>query len=134
MRIEIWQDLTAEGRRAMLARPALANDEGLAARVAAIIERVRSEGDAALFDLTAKIDRVNLEGTIDLVGDSTGVFNEQWGSAELAQRSARADLAPDQALPADTRLWAALQHASGGVWGGCVYDSDAIIAKLTGAK
>jgi histidinol dehydrogenase len=60
MRIEIWQDLTAEGRRAMLARPALANDASLAERVAAIIERVRSGGDAALLDLTAKLDRVEL--------------------------------------------------------------------------
>ncbi|HUL81574.1 MAG TPA: histidinol dehydrogenase [Gammaproteobacteria bacterium] len=60
MRIEIWQDLTAEGQRAVLARPALANDPSLAARVAAIIERVRSEGDAALLELTAKLDRVQL--------------------------------------------------------------------------
>jgi len=60
MRIEIWHDLTAEGRRAVLARPALANDASLATRVAAIIERVRSEGDAALLDLTAKLDRVEL--------------------------------------------------------------------------
>ena len=60
MRIEIWQDLTAEGRRAVLARPALANDATLTARVAAIIERVRNEGDAALLDLTAKLDRAEL--------------------------------------------------------------------------
>ena len=60
MRIEIWQDLTAEGRRDVLARPALANDETLAERVAAIIERVRNEGDSALLDLTAKLDRVEL--------------------------------------------------------------------------
>jgi hypothetical protein len=48
------------------------------------------------------------------------------------QRAPRPDLAPDAALPADTRLWAALQHASGGVWGGCVYDPDAVFAKLMG--
>ena len=60
MRIEIWQDLTAEGRRDVLARPALANDETLAERVAAIIERVRNEGDSALLELTAKLDRVEL--------------------------------------------------------------------------
>jgi histidinol dehydrogenase len=60
MRIEIWQDLTAEGRRGVLARPALANDATLAARVAAIIERVRSGGDAALRELTTKLDRVEL--------------------------------------------------------------------------
>ena len=30
-------------------------------------------------------------------------------------------------LPDDTRLWAALQRASGGTWGGCVYDVDRIV-------
>ena len=33
-------------------------------------------------------------------------------------------------LPADTKLWALLQNASGGVWGGCVYDVDAIEKRL----
>jgi putative YjhG/YagF family dehydratase len=80
------------------------------------------------------IDRNKLEGTVDLVGDATGDYGSNWGSAELLRREPRADLAADPALPADTRLWAALQHASGGVWGGCVYDPDAIIAQLTGAK
>jgi xylonate dehydratase len=78
------------------------------------------------------IDRAKLEGTIDLVGDATGEYSAEWGSAELAQRAPRPDLAPDAALPADTRLWAALQHTSGGVWGGCVYDPDAVFAKLMG--
>jgi xylonate dehydratase len=76
------------------------------------------------------IDRNNLEGTIDLVGDATGDHGSNWGAAELLRRAPRPDLTPDPALPADTRLWAALQHASGGVWGGCVYDPDAIAAKL----
>ncbi len=80
------------------------------------------------------IDRNKLEGTIDLVGDATGNHGPLWGSAELQARAPRPDLAPDPALPADTRLWAALQHASGGVWGGCVYDPDLIAAKLAGAK
>jgi hypothetical protein len=39
-------------------------------------------------------------------------------------------LAPHPALPDDTRLWAALQQASGGPWGGCVFDVDAIVEKL----
>jgi hypothetical protein len=34
-------------------------------------------------------------------------------------------------LPADTRLWAALQRVSGGTWGGCVYDVEAIIEALS---
>jgi len=78
------------------------------------------------------IDRVKLEGTIDLIGDTGGDHGVAWGIAELAQRGPRLDLAADPALPADTRLWAALQHASGGVWGGCVYDPDLIAAKLAG--
>lgn len=78
------------------------------------------------------IDRTKLEGTVDLVGDATGDHGPDWGTAELLRRPPRPDLAPDPGLPADTRLWAALQHASGGVWGGCVYDPDAIAAKLTG--
>ncbi|VTU01048.1 dehydratase : Dehydratase, YjhG/YagF family OS=Pedosphaera parvula (strain Ellin514) GN=Cflav_PD5388 PE=4 SV=1: ILVD_EDD [Gemmataceae bacterium] len=76
------------------------------------------------------IDRTKLEGSIDLVGDAGGDHGVFWGTAELARRTPRPDLAADPGLPADTRLWAALQHASGGVWGGCVYDPDLIAAKL----
>ena len=76
------------------------------------------------------IDRINLEGTIDLVGDAGGEHGPEWGTAELAKRGPRPDLHVDPQLPSDTRLWAALQHASGGVWGGCVYDVDAIARKL----
>jgi dihydroxyacid dehydratase/phosphogluconate dehydratase len=76
------------------------------------------------------IDRNKLEGSIDLIGDSTGDRDPDWGVTELARRAPRPDLAPDPALPADTRLWAALQHTSGGVWGGCVYDPEVIVDKL----
>jgi putative YjhG/YagF family dehydratase len=79
------------------------------------------------------IDRNALEGTIDLVReDANGVLLPE--SEALAQRLMRDDLAADAALPADTRLWAALQHVSGGTWGGCVYDADAIVRALTTAK
>ena len=40
------------------------------------------------------------------------------------------DIAPDPDLPPATRLWAALQNASGGTWGGCVYDVDEIVERL----
>jgi hypothetical protein len=52
------------------------------------------------------------------------------GARILARRAPRADLAPDPELPADTRLWAALQQVSGGIWGGCVYDADAVVKAL----
>jgi dihydroxyacid dehydratase/phosphogluconate dehydratase len=77
------------------------------------------------------IDRKTLRGSVDLVGDETGSHGPEWGTAELARRGPRPDLAPDPALPDDTKLWALLQNASGGVWGGCVYDADAIAARLT---
>ena len=76
------------------------------------------------------VDRTTLVGTVDLVGDATGHHGPEWGDAELTRRAPRPDLAPDPDLPADTRLWAALQHASGGVWGGCVYDPELIAARL----
>jgi putative YjhG/YagF family dehydratase len=76
------------------------------------------------------IDRNRLDGSVDLVGDASGVMSVAWGTAELARRSPRPDLAPDPGLPADTRLWAALQNASGGVWGGCVYDADKVAERL----
>jgi putative YjhG/YagF family dehydratase len=84
--------------------------------------------DGDIMDIA--IDSVNLHGTIDLVGDATGVRGVAWGTAELARRGPRPDLQADPALPADTKLWAVLQHASGGVWGGCVYDPDLIAARL----
>ena len=84
--------------------------------------------------IAVTIDRVNLTGSVDLVGDATGDHGPEWGRVELAKRLPRPDLAPDPQLPADTRLWAALQAASGGVWGGCVYDADAIAAKLASSN
>jgi xylonate dehydratase len=84
------------------------------------------------------IDRRNLLGTVDLVGipSEDGVeagirmLDPEEASRVLAQRPAHAGLRPRAGLPDDTRLWAALQQASGGVWNGCVYDVDRIIALL----
>jgi xylonate dehydratase len=76
------------------------------------------------------IDRQELTGTINLVGDAQEIFGAEEGARRLAARAPRADLRPHPALPDDTRLWAALVQASGGVWGGCVYDVDAIVSRL----
>jgi xylonate dehydratase len=72
------------------------------------------------------IDRTTLEGSVNLVVN--GSVEE--GTRTLESRPLRADLAPDPLLPADTRLWAALQNASGGTWGGCVFDVDRIVRAL----
>lgn len=76
------------------------------------------------------IDREHLRGSVDLVGHGEEEFGPKEGARILAGRPMRPDLAPDAALPEDTRLWAALQNAGGGTWAGCVYDVDAIVAAL----
>jgi dihydroxyacid dehydratase/phosphogluconate dehydratase len=76
------------------------------------------------------IDRDKLAGSVNLVGEQDVEFNAGEGARRLAERKPRADLKPHPDLPEDTRLWAALVEASGGVWGGCVYDTDRIVARL----
>jgi xylonate dehydratase len=77
-----------------------------------------------------EIDRNRLEGRVNLIGSGGTVFGAEEGTRLLAARAPRPDLAPDPDLPDDTRLWAALQAAGGGTWGGCVYDVDAIVERL----
>jgi len=76
------------------------------------------------------IDCRRLEGSIDLVGHGETIFGPDEGARLLAQRPPRPDLSPDPHLPGDTRLWAALQGVSGGAWGGCVWDVEAIVEAL----
>jgi dihydroxyacid dehydratase/phosphogluconate dehydratase len=78
------------------------------------------------------VDRRNLEGSINLVGRGGKAQGKAWGDAELARRPPPTDLRPHPDLPDDTRLWGALQAASGGTWGGCVFDVDTVVAKLRG--
>ncbi|MEO7838191.1 MAG: YjhG/YagF family D-xylonate dehydratase [Anaerolineales bacterium] len=74
------------------------------------------------------VDRANLTGQINLIGTQAGIRLTPFEAAELLeQRSPHPGLAPHPGLPDDTRLWAALQNASGGVWRGAIYDVDRII-------
>jgi len=73
------------------------------------------------------IDRSKLEGSVDLVGEGERRFSPEEGAQILERRAPHPGLAPDPALPADTRLWAALQRVGGGTWGGCVFDVERII-------
>ena len=81
--------------------------------------------------ISVVIDRNALVGSVNLMGSNNKTFNSEDGAKHLATRPPRADLKPHPSLPDDTRLWAALTQASGGVWGGCVYDTDAIVARLS---
>ncbi|MCS6776480.1 MAG: YjhG/YagF family D-xylonate dehydratase [Chloroherpetonaceae bacterium] len=77
------------------------------------------------------IDRRQLTGSVNLVGHGEQRYGAEEGTRILAQRPYRPDLAPDPDLPDDTRLWALLQSAAGGTWGGCVYDVEAIAARMS---
>ncbi|GIW80623.1 MAG: dehydratase [Gemmatales bacterium] len=78
------------------------------------------------------IDRNRLEGSLNLVGQGDAIFGAEAGKQILDSRPLHSDLRPDPDLPADTRLWAALQAVSGGPWGGCVFDVDTIVQRLLG--
>ncbi|ODS56411.1 MAG: dehydratase [Acidobacteria bacterium SCN 69-37] len=80
------------------------------------------------------IDRRTLDGSVNVVGEAGVALDRDEATRRLAARPLRDDLRPDRALPDDTRLWAALQAASGGVWGGCVYDVDAIVKVLEAGR
>jgi putative YjhG/YagF family dehydratase len=76
------------------------------------------------------VDTRGLEASVDLVGHGGEEWTPEQAARVLAERPVRDDVAPDPRLPADTALWARLQSVSGGLWGGCVYDEEAITAAL----
>ena len=78
------------------------------------------------------IDRAAHEGRVDLVGTAEGPLSPAEAADLLASRPPVPGLAPRPDLPADTRLWAALQEASGGIWAGAVYDAGRIAGALLG--
>lgn len=77
-----------------------------------------------------RIQLRTLEGSIHMVGDGDAPVSVDEGTAILAQREAHSELRADPDLPDDTKLWAALQAASGGTWRGCIYDVERIKAFL----
>ena len=77
------------------------------------------------------VDQDTLQATVNFVGEGEQRFDAAEGARRLSERPMRHDLASDPRLPDDTKLWAALVHASGGIWAGCVYDTEAIIEALS---
>ncbi len=80
------------------------------------------------------IDRAALTGSVNLVGTMGRTLEADECEALLHSRPQHPGVAPHPKLPADSRLWAALQRASGGTWGGCVYDVDRIVAALEAGR
>jgi putative YjhG/YagF family dehydratase len=89
------------------------------------IGRLR-EGDL----VSIEVDRRAMTGRLDYVGQAGRRVTPEDGASELRGREPHPGLAPHPELPEATRLWAALQQAGGGTWGGCVYDVEAILARL----
>jgi len=79
--------------------------------------------------IAIEVNRDTLEGRLNFAG-SDGDLAPEAAARVLAQRSLHPGLAAHPELPADTRLWAALQQVGGGTWGGCVYDVEAIVQAL----
>lgn len=76
------------------------------------------------------IDCNELTASVNFVGENGLECNSIEGERILSGRVPHPDLAPHPDLPADTKLWAALQAASGGTWKGSMYDPDRIVDLL----
>jgi hypothetical protein len=77
------------------------------------------------------VDRNDLVGAINFIGtEADGELPLDEATRILNMRPSHPDLRPHEKLPDDTRLWAALQNASGGIWSGCVFDTNRIIELL----
>jgi putative YjhG/YagF family dehydratase len=79
------------------------------------------------------IDTVGLTGRLD-VGRLSALGAFEADAAVIADRPVHPELAADGALPDATRLWAALQDASGGPWNGAVYDVDRILRVIEAGR
>jgi histidinol dehydrogenase len=102
MRILDWNTLSAVQRRDALTRPAQRDAAQVTATAQAIIERVRSEGDAALLALTEQFDGVSLDGL--------QVTAEEFAEAE-AELSAEQIAALERAISTIHRFHAAQMPA-----------------------
>ena len=117
--------LVTDGRFSGLSTGACIGHVGPEALAGGPIGRVR---DGDIIDIV--IDRGTLNATVNILGPDDQVM----GAESLGSRELHPGLRVHPSLPADTRLWAALQRASGGTWAGCVYDVDRIVAALEAGR
>ena len=119
--------LLTDGRFSGVSTGACIGHIGPEALAGGPIGRVR-DGDR----LRVVVDTRRLEGRVDFIGEGRRTFTPEEGAAVLAARPPHPGLRPEPELPEDTRLWALLQAAGGGTWGGCVYDLEALARRLGG--
>jgi putative YjhG/YagF family dehydratase len=114
--------LITDGRFSGVSTGACIGHVGPEALAGGPIGKVR-DGDI----IEIEIDRGNLQGRVNFVGTADRALSPDEAGQLLAQREGHPDMHPHPHLPDDTRLWAALQEASGGTWAGCIYDVDRIV-------
>jgi putative YjhG/YagF family dehydratase len=76
------------------------------------------------------IDCRQLKGSISFLGTLDHSLPPDEAEVVLNARPLHPQLQAHSQLSDDTRLWAALQRVSGGVWAGCVYDVERIITVI----
>lgn len=81
-----WHKLTRSERNAALTRPAARTSDEVRSDVAALIARVRAEGDAALYDLAERFDGVRLDA---LEVDAAGIDAAEAELDDSARRAIR---------------------------------------------
>lgn len=92
MKQYVWNRLSSDERTALLARPALREDDSLQARVAEIIANVRSRGDRALIELTEEIDGVQLQSLQVTTAEFDAAESELSAEQKAAIAAARANI------------------------------------------
>ena len=120
--------LVTDGRFSGFSSGACVGHVGPEALAGGPIGKVR-DGDV----IEIVIDRITLNGSVNVIGVDGKLLPPEECERVLNDRPPHPALAPHDRLPDDTRLWAALQRASGGTWAGCVYDVDRIVQALEAA-
>jgi histidinol dehydrogenase len=103
MRILHWTTASTDARRAALARPAMRDAAAVTDAARAIIAAVRRDGDAALADLTQRLDGVRLEAlgvsAAEFAAADAALTREQHAAIETAIGTVRRFHAAQGAAP-----------------------------------
>jgi histidinol dehydrogenase len=106
MQLRIWKELSESERTRVLRRPALAGDDGVRKAVAAIIARVRRDGDQAIIELALELDRARLASLEVTVAEIDAAESALTDEQKAAIRAAAANIERFHAaqMPAPLRV------------------------------
>jgi histidinol dehydrogenase len=106
MQLHVWKELSQAQRANVLRRPALADDKSVRDAVAAIIARVRRDGDRALRELALELERAKLAALEVTAAELDAAEAALTAEQKAAIRSAAANIERFHAaqLPAPLRV------------------------------